>query len=157
MQSINAKVDQADEAVRVASDQLKVISSKMDETTASVVAQVDSLQLQMEGLKAIETRLSRLESLGAINDPAGNADPSQVNVLLESLARLEQEHAQYEGATTNTQWRQEEVLRENQDHVVKLGIRILKPEEDSRGLKTRDLIWPHRSAGTSVGGPGDED
>ena len=44
-QSINAKADQVDEAVRAASDQLKVISSKMDQTTASVVAQAEQLQL----------------------------------------------------------------------------------------------------------------
>ena len=94
----------------------------------------------MEGIKAIETRLSRVEALAATVDPAGNADPSQVNVLLESLARLEQEHAQYKGATTNTQRGQEEVLRENQDQVVQLGIKILKTEEDSRGLRTRDLV-----------------
>ena len=41
VQSINAKADQADEAVRSASDQLKVISSKMDQTAASIVAQAE--------------------------------------------------------------------------------------------------------------------
>ena len=62
-QSINAKVDQGAEAVRAASDQLNVVSNKMDETAASVVAQVQQLQLQMEEIKAIETRLSQLEAL----------------------------------------------------------------------------------------------
>ena len=66
----------------------------------------------------------------------GNADPSQVNVLLESLARLEHEHAQYKGASTNTQRRHEEVLRETEDQVVQLGMGILKTEDNSRGLKT---------------------
>ena len=61
-------------------------------------------------------------------------------MLLESLARLDQQHAQYKGATTNTQRRQEEVLREIQDQVVELSIEILKTEEDSGGLKTRDLV-----------------
>ena len=89
-------------------------------------------------MKATETRWSRLESLGATNEAAGNADPSQVNVLLEPLARLEHEHAQYKGATTNTERNQEEVLRETQDQVDQLGMRILKNEEDSRGLMTRD-------------------
>ena len=82
-QSLNAKVNQADGAVRVASDQLKVISNRMDQTAASVVAQAEQLQLRMEGIKAIETLLSRLEALGATNESAGNTDPSQVNVLLE--------------------------------------------------------------------------
>ena len=140
VQSINAKADQADKAVRAASDQLKVISSKMDQTAASVVAQAEQLQLQMEEIKAIKTRSSPLEALGATTEAAGNADPSQVNVLLESQARLEHEHAQYKGATTNTQRRQEEVPRETQDQVVQLGMRILKTEEDSRGLNTRDQV-----------------
>ena len=83
VQSTNAKAHQADEAVRAASDQLKVISSKMDQTAASVVAQAKQYQLQMEEIKAIETRLSQLEALGATNEAAGSADPSQVNVLLE--------------------------------------------------------------------------
>ena len=135
VQSINAKADQADEAARAASDQQKVISSKIDQTAASVVAQAGQLQLQ--GIKATETWLSRLEALGGTNKTAGNADPSQVIVLLESLARLEQEHAHYKGAATNPQRRQEEVVRETQDQVVQLGMRILKTEEDSRGLKTR--------------------
>ena len=94
----------------------------------------------MEEIKAIETRLTRLDILGATNEAAGNADPSQVNVLLEALARIEQEHAQYKGATINTQRRNEEVLRETQDQFVQLGMRILKTEEDSRGLKTRDHV-----------------
>ena len=38
VQSIDAKADQGDEAVRAASDQLKVISNKIDQTAASVVA-----------------------------------------------------------------------------------------------------------------------
>ena len=76
VQSINAKADQADEAVRAASDQLKVISNRMDQTAASVLAQAEQLQLQMEEIKAIETRLSPLEALGATNEAAGNADPS---------------------------------------------------------------------------------
>ena len=138
--SINAKADQADEAVRAGSDQLKVSSSKVDQTAASVVAQAPQLQLQMEGIRTIETRLSRLEALGATNEAEGSADPSQLNVLLESLARLQEEHAQYKGATTNTQRRHEEVLRETQDKVVQLGMRILNTEEDSRGLKTRDRV-----------------
>ena len=94
----------------------------------------------MEEFKAIQTCLSRLEALDATNEAAGNADPSQVNVLLESLARLEHEHAQYKGATINTQRRQEEVLRETQDQVVQLGMRILKTEKESRGLKTGDHV-----------------
>ena len=61
-------------------------------------------------------------------------------MLLESLARREHEHAQYKEATTNTQRRQEEVLRETQEQVVELGVRILKTEEDSRGLKTLDHV-----------------
>ena len=136
VQPTNAKADQADEAVRAAFDELKVISNQMDQTAASVVAQAEQLQLQMEEIEAIDTRFSRLEALGATKEAAGNADPSQVNVLLESLARLEHEHAQYKGATTNTQRRHEEVLRETQDLVVQLGIRILKTEQDSIGLKT---------------------
>ena len=90
MQSINAKVDQGAEAVQAVSDQLKVVSNKMDQTAASAVAQAERLQLQMEEIKAAETRLSRLEALGATDEAAGNADPNQVNVLLEALARLEQ-------------------------------------------------------------------
>ena len=43
VQSINAKADQADKAVRAASDQLKVISNRMDQTAASVVAQAEQL------------------------------------------------------------------------------------------------------------------
>ena len=82
----------------------------------------------MERIKALETRLSRLEALGASKETAGNADPSQVNVLLKSLARLEQEHAQYKGATTNTQRLREEVLRETQHQVIQLGKRILRTE-----------------------------
>ena len=140
VQSINAKADQADEARRVASDQLKVISKQMDQTAASVVAQADQLQLQMEGIKAIETRLSRLEALGATNETTENADSNQVNVLLDSLARLEQEQAQYKGATTNTQRRHAKLLRETQDQVVRLRLRIVKTEEDSRGLKARDQV-----------------
>ena len=140
MQSMNAKADQGDEAVRAASDQLKVISNKMDRAAASVVAQAERLQLQMEEIKALETRSSQLEPLGATNEAAGYTDPSKVNVLLESLARLEQEYAQCKGATTNTQRRHEEVLRETQDKVVQLGTKILKTEEDSRGLKTRGHI-----------------
>ena len=140
MQSLNAKADQATEGDRVASDQLNVISNRMDQTTASVVAQAEKLQLQMEGSKAIETRLSRLEALGATKETAEHADPNLVNVLLESKARLEQEHAQYNGATTNAQRRHEEVLRETQNQVVQLGLRILKTKEDSRGLKTRDQV-----------------
>ena len=58
MQSVNAKADQADEAVRAASDQPKVISNRMDQTSASVVAQAEQFQLQMEEIKAIETRFS---------------------------------------------------------------------------------------------------
>ena len=112
----------------------------MDQTAASVMAQAEQLQLQMEGIKAIETQLSRLEALGTTNKTAENADPSQVNVLLESLSRLEQEHAQYKGATTDTRRCHEEVLRETQDQVVQLGMRILKTEEDSRELKTRDQV-----------------
>ena len=140
MQSNNAKADQANEAVRAASDQLKVISSRMDKTAASVVAQAEQLQPQIEETKPIGTWLSGLEALGATNKTAGNADPSQVNVLLESLARFEQEHAQYKGATTNTHRRQEEALRETQDQVVQLRMRILETEEDSGGLKTRDQV-----------------
>ena len=140
VQSINAKADQGDEAVRAASDQLKVISNRMDQTTASVVAQAEQLQVQMEGIKATETPLSQLEALGATIQAAGNADTSQVNVLLESLTRLEHQHAQYKGPATNTQRRQEEVPRETQDQVVQLGMRILKTEEDSRGLKTRHQV-----------------
>ena len=140
VQSINAKANQADEAVRTASDQLKVLSSKMDQTAAGVVAQAGHVQLQMEEIKAIETWLSQLEASGATNKAADNADPSQVNMLLESLARLEQEHAQYKGATSNTQRRHEEVLRETQNQVVQLEMRILKTEEDSRGLKTGDHV-----------------
>ena len=60
VQSINAKADQANEAVRAASDRLTVISNRKDQPGASVVAQAEQLQLQMEGIKAIETRLSRL-------------------------------------------------------------------------------------------------
>ena len=86
VQSINTKAAQPDDAVRVASDQRKVLSSKMDHTAAGVVSQGEQVQLQMEEIKAIETRLSQLEALGATNKAAGNADPSQVNVLLESLA-----------------------------------------------------------------------
>ena len=112
----------------------------MDQTAASVVTQAEQLQLQMEEIKALETRLTRPEALEATNEAAGNADPSQVNVLLEVLARIEQEYAQYKGATTNTQRRHEEVLRETQDQVFQLGMRILKTEEDSRGLKTRDNV-----------------
>ena len=56
VQSINAKADQASEAVRAASNQLKVISSKTDQTAASVVAQAEQLQLQMEGIKVESTR-----------------------------------------------------------------------------------------------------
>ena len=48
-----------------------MISSKMDQTAASVVAQAEQLELQMEGSKAVETRLSRLEALGATNETAG--------------------------------------------------------------------------------------
>ena len=140
VQSINAEADRADEAVRAAPDQLKVISNRMDQTAASVLAQTEQLQLQMDGIKAIETQLGQLEELRAPNEAAENADPSQVNVLLESLARLEQEQAQYKGATTNTQRRQEEVLRETQDQVVQLGVRILKTEDDPRGLKTLDHV-----------------
>ena len=84
--------------------------------------------------------MSRLEAFGANNETAGKTDLSQVNVLLESLARLEQKDAQYKRAATNRQRRQEEVLRESQDQVVQLGMRILKTEEDSRGLKTRDHV-----------------
>ena len=84
----------------------------------------------MEEMKAIDTRLRRLEALSATNEATGNADASQVNVLLQSRARLEHEHAPYKGATTNTQRRKEEVLRETQDRVVQLGMRILKTEED---------------------------
>ena len=78
----------------------------------------------------------------------GNTDPSQDNVLLESVARLEHEQTQYKGATTNTQQRHDKVLRETQDQVVRLGMRMRKIEEDSRGLKTRDdvgqiEIWVH--------------
>ena len=58
VQSIHAKADQAHEAVRAAYDQLKVISNRMDQTAASVVAQAEQVQLQMEEIKAIETRLS---------------------------------------------------------------------------------------------------
>ena len=140
VQSINAKADQADEAVRAASDQLKVISNQMDQTAANVVAQAEQLQMETEEIKAMETRLDRLDAFGAANKAAGNADPSKVNVLLESLARLEEEHALYKGATTNTQRRQEEVLRETQDQVVQLGMRILKTEDDSRGRKTQDQV-----------------
>ena len=140
VQSINAKGDQADEAVRAASNQLKVITNQMDQTAASVVAQAEQLQLQMEEINAIETRLSPLEASGVPNEAAGNADPSQVNVLLESQARLEHKHAQYKGATTNMQLRQEEVLKETQDQVFQLRVRILKTEEDSRGLKTLDHV-----------------
>ena len=140
VQSLNAKADQADEAVRVASDQLKVISNQMNQPAANVVAQGEQLQLQMEAINAIQTPLSRLEALGDTNETVEDADPKQVNVLLESLARLEQEQAQYKGATTNTQQRHEEVLRETQDQVVQLGLRMLKTEEDSEGLKTRDQV-----------------
>ena len=115
VQCIKAKADQADEGVRVASNQLKMISNQMDRTAASVVAQAEQLQLQMEGIKAIETRLSRLEAFGATNETAENADPSQVNVLLESLTRLEQEQAQYKGATTKTQRRQEKLKKTPED------------------------------------------
>ena len=94
----------------------------------------------MEDIKAIETRLSQLEALPATHEAVENADPSQVNVLLEALARIEQEQAQYKGATTNTLRRHEEVLRETEDQAVQLGMRILKTEEDSRGLKTRDKV-----------------
>ena len=140
VQCINAKGDQADEAVRVASDQLKVINNRVGQTAASVVEQAEHLQLQMQGINAIQTLLSPLEALGATNETAEHADASQVNRLLESLARLEQEQAEYKRATTNTQRRHEEVLRETQDQVVQLGLRILKTEEDSRGLKTRDQV-----------------
>ena len=47
VQSLNAKAAQADEAVRLASDQLKVISNRMDPTAAKVVAQAEQLQLHM--------------------------------------------------------------------------------------------------------------
>ena len=140
VQSINAEADRADEAVRAAPDQLKVISNRMDQTAASVVAQTEQLQLQMEEFKAKETRLGQLEALRAPNEAAKNADPSQVNVLLESLARLEHEPAKYRGATTNTQRRQQEVLRETQDQVVQLAVRILETEDDRRGLKTLDHV-----------------
>ena len=122
----------------------------MDQTAASVVAQAEQLQLQMEGIKARETWPSQLEALGATSEAAGNAYPSQVNVLLEALARIEQEQAQYKGATTNTKRRHDEVLRETQDQVVQLGMRI-QGTEDSRPCS------PVGSAGTSVGGPGAED
>ena len=112
----------------------------MVQTAASVLAQAEHLQQQIRGFKAIESLLRPLEALGATNQAAGNADPSLVNVLLEWLARLEQEHAQYKGATTNTQRRQEEVFRETHDQVVQVGMRILKIEEDSRGLRTRDHV-----------------
>ena len=140
VQFINAKAYQADEAVRAASDQLKVINNRMEQTSASVVAQMERLQLQMEEIKPKENRLCQLEALGATNEAAENADPSQVNVLLESLARLEQGSAQYKGATTNAQRRQEEALRATQDQFVQLGMRILKTEENSRGLKTLDHV-----------------
>ena len=140
LQSIKAKADQADEAVRAASDRLKVISSKMDHTSASVVAQAEHLQLQMEEIKAIDTRLSAPEALGPTHEAAESVYPSQVNVLLEALARIEQEEARYKGATTKTQQRHEEVLREAHAHVVQLGIRILKTGKDCRGLKTRDQV-----------------
>ena len=55
----------------------------------------------MEEIKAIETRLSQLQALSATKKAAGKADLCQVNVLLESLARLEHDHAQYKGATPN--------------------------------------------------------
>ena len=61
-------------------------------------------------------------------------------MLLQSLAEPKQEYAVYKGATTNTQRRQEEVLRETQDQVVQLGTRILTTEDDSRGLKTLDHV-----------------
>ena len=140
VQSINAKADQAALGVSMASHQLKVISNQMDQTAVSVVAQAEQLQLQMEGIKAIETRLSRLKALGATKERAENAHPSEVNLSLESLARLEQEHAQYKEAITNMQRRHEEVLRETQDQVVQLGMGILKTEEDSIGLKIRDQV-----------------
>ena len=140
VQSLNAKADQADEAVRVASDQLKAIRNWMNRTAVSVVAQAEQLQLQMEEIKAIETRLSRREALGAPKETEEHADPSQVNLILESLARLEQEQAQYKGATTNTQRCHEEVLRETQEQVVQLGLRILKTDENSSGLKSRDQV-----------------
>ena len=104
------------------------------------MAQAERLQLQMEEIKAMRTGLSRLEALAATSEAAGNADPSKDNVLLESLARREQEQAQYKGATTNMQRRQEEVLRETQDQVVQLQMRILKTEKESRGIKTLDHV-----------------
>ena len=140
LQSLNAKADQADEAVRPASDQLKVISNRMHQTAASVVAQAEQLHQRMRGIKGRKTRLSRLEALGTTNKTAERADPSQLNVSMESLARLEQEQAQYKGATTETQRHHEKVLRETRDQVVQLGLRILKTREDSRGLKTRDQV-----------------
>ena len=108
VQFINAKADQAEEAVRAASHQLKVMSSRMDQFAASVEAQAEQLQLQMEKKRAMETRLTQLE------------DPSQVNVLLEFLATLEQEYVQYKGASANSQRHHEKVLRETQDQVVQL-------------------------------------
>ena len=94
VQAINAKADQVEEAVRAASNQLKAISNRMNQTATSVIAQAAQLQLQMEEMKAIETRLRQLEALGGTNKASENADSSQVNVLLESLAGLEHEHAQ---------------------------------------------------------------
>ena len=61
-------------------------------------------------------------------------------MLLEALARIEPEQAHYKGATTNTQRHHEEVLRETQDRVVQLEMRILKTGDDSRGLKSRDHV-----------------
>ena len=127
-----------------------MISNRMDRTDANVVAQAEQLQLQMEGIKAIETRLSRPVALAATNETPGNTHPNKVNVLLQSGARLEHEEAQYKGATTNTQCRREEVLRETQDQVVQLGLRILKAEEDSRGLKTRDQVGQLEARGKDL-------
>ena len=64
LQSIHANADQVVKAVTAASDQLKVISSKMDQTAARVVAQAELLELQLEKIKAIGTLSSQLEALG---------------------------------------------------------------------------------------------
>ena len=88
VQSINAKADQADEAVRAAPDQLKVISSKMVQTAATVVAQAEQLQLQMEEIKSIETPLSRLEALGATNEAAETRIPARLMCCWRSWPEL---------------------------------------------------------------------
>ena len=77
--------------------------------------------------------------------------PARSMCCWSPLPDLNRKHAQYKGATTNTQRRHVEVLRETQDQVIQLPMGVLKTEEDSRELNTRDRVGQIEARAQALG------